>query len=659
MQSNKEFDALMSNFHDSQNKTKFALAQLHVKVKLKYFETETYCSFPVKIKKNIFFPKWFQFQSLTFHGDCQESNENDVLLDEKIVPLYNELVRLNSCFDTITQGDQEIWENITTTQLLLNSLLGDINATDVESQHRQSPLPNFDYPIGYVGQCYISHIEDNSNEMCYILDLNQMPSAEYLLNGFELQPMNRLPQPGEFAAYHFQRKFMFRVFRIDDAGSNSENFHQIFLIDIGCTMQVDNACGLYNYYELDDAVKAVPGYAVKCRVQNKSPKIDLYRLLHSRVQYEIVHADFDLVYIQVLNEDKNPFRNHNEFVGGDHFFYTYFLYDVPQTTQSIDQQNVYCEKQSNFNSYSEKASNTLNGYESSINIGSVASSIDSDTINEKADVSTMTHDDWFSSDTIEKSRLSSKYNSNFIGYRRKHSIADKLMAHENRMQRFANTLFVDETPEIADILKDRFEGAKQDLPSLGDTIETTPRFIVDMQHFYSSINVTEKTGRSISSEVFVEFMNSSEVISRYKKLNDKPHIHDMVITKFNKKLYRGRITAAYDANTYHVLYVDFGNSDKVKFCDLYEYDSHFDMIPRFAIYCRLNNIRQIDPFDGKAIKDMTDYLVKDGIAVKAKIVDIQKDWFQQVFVVDLFDKFNVNVATMLGDKNLAIYTGPE
>lgn len=578
-------------------------------------------------------------------------NEDSVSL----LPIYDSIEQLNKTLDfaqRIDIDENNVVDNIATTQLIFNSLLADITATKVDLPISEDPTStDFGYPIGHIGHCYISHIAHEKG-VCFILDVEQMPIASLFFEP-KMAPLKRLPRQNEIFAFHFQRKFMFRATRIDD-DENCSGSHKIFLLDIGCIMKNDNRDTWRDYYKLSESSEVLPMYATSCIVQDQPSKVDLYSLLHTRVKYEIVDIDDDFTHIKILQTDNNPFRNHNEFVGGDHFFYMYFCWEFPDVESTLDW------PEDNKSHHEEKADSTSDSsykprlitcqHEPVTKVHLAIENVSEVTANEPSnDQPPEPLNDLSKSDKSDE--LSA-------------SIHDQWTAHENRMQQFADTLDLSTTTDennshsVEQIDDEDWistnKSPEQILPEIGTSIKLAPSFVVSVENFYGRLDSTPYKNQSKRLEDLFDEMNLAENKRKYEKLDEAPQIDDLVLAVDKMNFYRVRIASIYDPGNFQVFYVDYGNCGLCKMHELYKYSSKFADLPPFAIHCRLNGIKKIDKHDMKG-RSLVEGYFNEFPLLNAKVVNIKQEHDQETLVVDLFDEHNINVAAMFGRKHFGEY----
>lgn len=215
--------------------------------------------------------------------------------------------------------------NGTANKLILYSILDEFKLN--ESQKPQSPNINVDRKTGYSGLGFISHIANETQGTVYILDVMSMPDP-FILYGSTLKPLTHVPLPGEMFAYIYQEKYLFRAirsayeYRDQNSSTTTTNQFGAMLIDIGCVVRVDIKPNYRDLYEVTQAAKIIPAYAKMCHLVQIPPKMSVYDLLHTRIQYKVLCNDGNHMFVNIVNAGVNPFAVQQQ---KEWNFYMYFF----------------------------------------------------------------------------------------------------------------------------------------------------------------------------------------------------------------------------------------------------------------------------------------------------------------------------------------------
>lgn len=502
------------------------------------------------------------------------------------------------------------------------------------------------YQDGALGLGYVSHISDVKNGICYILDVDRMPDPT-LFYGKHLKSLNRLPEIGEVFAYHLNQKFMFRAMRC--ATSDSEAMiagpfqYYVKLIDIGSTIWIDTSNGFHNHYELDEMVQQIPGYAIKCQIVQMPTSYNLLNILHDKVSFRILKLanPWQHVYVELLSQSTNPFLCLDEVGGNNIQLYLYFHWNdtaslgrsnwtSPSILSSVERNESplsNCSYASNNNSYASSNEGVKLVGNHFMEMFNTAAASKPEPIKTMSSLCDLGPTNW-----------------NII--------------HEHRMQQFADTLSTDDENinELYDHGVISYVDAEPNvpqirLPCIGDTIDISVVFVVDVERFYAYIPSCLSSS-PIDVRQLKDEMNAEQNRLDYQRLQLTPPINENVFALYQNFIYRARVISHYDKLNYKVYYIDYGNCAKVNLNELFKWDSRWENVPPQVLLCRLHGMRKIRFYDFEAMTALEKLLVNKMLKAKVtKIIETDDD--NPTIVVSVKDVTGADVTQTMCDKNFA------
>lgn len=175
---------------------------------------------------------------------------------------------------------------------------------------------------GDIGTGFISHIENETIGLVYIVDASRTPDTLTFF-GAEPKRLTQLPQPGEMFGYVFNEKYLVRAVRAKyESGIEvlQKNQYTAWLMDIGCTVVVKQT--LCNHYEVTEIAKTIPAYAKCFQLLEIPDRTTVFDLLHLRIQYKVILFEDDLGFVNIQSAGANPFAVDQQ---NEWNFYLYYL----------------------------------------------------------------------------------------------------------------------------------------------------------------------------------------------------------------------------------------------------------------------------------------------------------------------------------------------
>lgn len=466
------------------------------------------------------------------------------------------------------------------------------------------------YEDGAVGQCYISHVIDESQSLCLIIDVNKIPDTKSFFTN-RIRPLNRLPRIGEMFAFNFDRQFMVRARRIDEP-STSNNSYCAYFIDIGCTVWIDMNDIEY-LFEMDEMVKQMPSCAIKCKVIKMPSDRSLLTSLHIKMNFRIEKMGNNLIYIELSSDERNPFEP--SLLVSDQGFYSYFKWDwnEPSTNEpNTDFQNNYQVNLEHFDGVQVFAKRKTRR-------------------------------------NLISEILAEKYNRQNERTKLSDELSGKWKAHSDRMEEFADSLTFDDPVKIS------FSSSKlfpiPFLPKIGDLIKVKTFFIRDVERFYAFIP-TCYNKHVMTPEQLTSAMNIQENRNGFVKCKRVPKINEYIFATHFGQVYRARVIRHYDSNYFQVFFIDFGNCSKVRLADgIYNWDARWNDVPPLAIACILNGVKKLSEFDFHSISAIEAILLNR--TLEAEVVGVNESTDNISIVLNVKDKDNEDVASFLVSKGFS------
>lgn len=222
--------------------------------------------------------------------------------------------------------------NGTANQFLLYSILDEFQLNDSEKPtniHDEHGSDSMRFG-------FISHIVDVAKGLVYILEESSMPDP-IVLYGNAPKRLTGLPMPGEMFAYWYQDKYLVRAIRSEYSHCNDATRMNQFsaqLIDIGCVVHIDIKPNFHGLYEVTSAAKIIPSYIKLTHLCDIPNNTCVYDLLHSRVQYKVLHSNNEKMFANILKEVVNPFVEKHQ---KEWNFYNYLL---PRNVNLVTTQKI-------------------------------------------------------------------------------------------------------------------------------------------------------------------------------------------------------------------------------------------------------------------------------------------------------------------------------
>lgn len=486
----------------------------------------------------------------------------------------------------------------------------------LKKTYDESPVPSYDggvlasYEDGSVGQCYISHVIDEVESLCYILDVARMPDTK----SFEgrIRPLNRLPKIGEIFAYNFHGQFMIRAKRIVELDPLNDSSFSAQFIDIGCTIWIDMNDIEY-FFEIDQAAKRVPPCAIKCSVLKLPADRSLITTLHSKMDFRIEKMGNALLYIELSSHETAPLSPN--IIGSDSDFYAFFEWDWNK------QQST--EKNSDFSSNFHVNLEHFDGVQVFAKKKSKRMFI-RQILAERYDTKDETN---AAADEVN---------------------ASKWKVHSDRMEQFADTLGLeDEKPahvvvppfEVTDLCPVPF------WPKAGTAVRITSHFVRDVERFYAFVPKCYRED-VLTPDQLTTAMNIDRNRSSFIKLTEVPDVDEHVLATFCDKVYRARVARHYDKVNFQVYFLDFGNCSNVSLANgVFRWDARWNAIPPLAITCLLRGVEKACEFDYMGINVMEKALLNG--PVDAEVVDVVESMDTKALVLNVRDKDGDDLAEFL------------
>lgn len=241
--------------------------------------------------------------------------------------LNSALERLNDVKIGDTQKDNESQTMTTATanKFIMYSILDEFKLNDSKmpsamvnggGDERNARNP------GDIGTGYISHIENETIGLVYIVDVCRTPDTLTFF-GVEPKRLTQLPQPGEMFGYVFNEKYLVRAIRVKyESGVEvlQKNQYSAWLMDIGCTVVVKQT--LCNHYEVTEIAKTIPAYAKCFQLLDIPDRTTVYDLLHLRIQYKVIFFENGMGFVNIQCAGANPFAVDQQ---NEWNFYLYYL----------------------------------------------------------------------------------------------------------------------------------------------------------------------------------------------------------------------------------------------------------------------------------------------------------------------------------------------
>lgn len=212
----------------------------------------------------------------------------------------------------------------TVNKFIMYSILDEFKLNDSTMPPVLSAGGNSAHKPGYIGTGFISHIENETTGLVYIVDVTRTPDT-LVLFGAKPKRLTHLPEYGEIFGYLFKEKYLVRAVRVQyESGVEliQKQQYSAWLMDIGCMVRIDVTPTLCDHYEVTEVAKTTPSYAKHYQLVRIPDRTTVYDLLHSRIQYKMIFSENGLGFANVLSAGVNPFATNqqNEWNFYMHFF---------------------------------------------------------------------------------------------------------------------------------------------------------------------------------------------------------------------------------------------------------------------------------------------------------------------------------------------------
>lgn len=508
------------------------------------------------------------------------------------------------------------------------------------------------YDDGYSGLCYVAHISDVRNSICFILDVDRMPEPAVLFAAKKMQALNRMPAIGEIFAYHFNQKFIFRAMRCSTTDSEAvtvgcSQYYAKF-IDIGSTMWIDATNGFQNHFELDESIQRIPPYAIKCQIVQMPSNYSLMNLLHEKVSFRIIKRGNNIMYVELLSQNTNPFLCIDAVGGNNEHLYAYFNWFELDDPSFVHNKNAVYK-----NGISSSIPASFQRFEPLLSNGASASSQSGYVMSDEGEKRVGNHFLEMINTTIRSKAEQTDKLSSICDL----NATTNWNTHENRMQQFADALSSDDDNliesyenSVVDDIDEETSIPKIRLPCIGDTVSISVSFVIDAERFYafipSCLSSTTMNVQQLQSE-----MNTDDNRRKYKPFELTPPIHELVFALYHGYFYRAKVIAHYDERNFQVFYIDYGNCAKVHLMELFEWDARWDHVPAQIFLCRLHGMRKIRFFDFEAMMALSKLILNQPL--KAKVTNIIDTNEMTTIVLSVRDIDDRDVMQTMCEKNYA------
>lgn len=553
-----------------------------------------------------------------------DSDRNDFLNS-----ICTNLMRYNACLDKIKPVDKDFVkspDDVTNALFLQYAMLNEMKTVQHTSiiEPARTSLDSKHFELSQTGYAYITHITDELLGYCNIIDVDSMPKLKYFFT-VDQPPMTSLPNPGEMFGYLYQGKFMVRAIRTDKYDPRPTiNGYRAYLIDVGCSIQIDIANSLSHHFMLSGEIQDVPGLAKKCQLLNLPESLNVFDLLHTRIQYEVLSNYGQSILINVLNV-KNGEQMYEE-----PNFYTYFLSDAPKLMieNKNSEKNTPITSKESISCTTKLSPRTLNLLKRRNLAKALFSLPTEDCLSQPTPTSTPTPErELKTSNGIVHNESERK------GQKSEVEVEVELIETERylrSLRRIQNKVLESIRPS--------------DQPKIGETFAIQPTHVISATDFYgiriNNSELNELNAHLKSIDVEKELVPHAKLV----KIGDK------VLATYEKELSRAIVTTFYDENNVQIHFYDYGNCAKVNILELYGNISKLNKYPPFALRFRINGIKTCRFHDLKAIMFLNYLLLPANI--RATVIDsTTSELGEHVSVGSFTDENGLDVATTIIRKN--------
>lgn len=518
------------------------------------------------------------------------------------------------------------------------------------------------YEEGEVGQCFVSHVPDESNNICYIIDIKNLPNAR---NFYEDHPiaLTKTPEIGEMFVYNCKDKILMRAIRTVSLEENSGKF-SAHLIDIGSSIWI--AADLKGQYEMTEKTKKIPPCAVKCYVMRikTDENLVLFSLLHKKMYFRVVKNINNCLCVNLFDRDTNPFRKNNEIIGDMNFYKCFEYADFRKRRAYIPMDFETKFLATECKNYTETENNAMckeNGTEKLLTYDEYLRSKVKNPFLDNYEERTNLMSEYYMKSTDKDSKLNEhdEYDGCSVGNNFKNHYHNNVALEntEKEINIASGQLIlrtIDESFCENSVVKIHlYTSLVQFLPKCHHNFRIHVTHIVDVEEFYGQIPSLFETKTLSLTELEWE-MNTEKAVESYKEFVNAPAIEEFVVAKFtDNRFYRAKVINMYDQNNLKVFYVDFGNCANVNLTQIFKWDKRWNCLPAQAFHCRLDKIKRIKPLDFLAIQ--TFHMLALNKELDAMAVDIITDDELPTIVVRMTNNLGMDIADTLCEQNMAVY----
>lgn len=455
----------------------------------------------------------------------------------------------------------------------------------------------FSVEIGDVRQCFIAHVTNIVEKICYLVDTKKLPDAN-LLYEKDMRKLKRIPSIGEMFVYNCKNKFLMRAIRTAEKTEFATEYYAK-IIDIGSTILIDSTSD--EHFEICEKAKRLPPFAIACKVFEirTEQHLDLLNLLHKRMYYKVLDMRNDCLYVNLFDRDLNPFRSYKEFDGDAEFFNCFKCPDFRITTD--DEPSVIVQR------------NRVQFFQNE-------------------DLKDCSYINWNFSflEESEHTDLHCEPSGGQIP-------SSPTRAIKNPANNWDTKTYI-------------YDSLAQFLPIKGKHYTAMVTHVINVDEFYAQIADVFQEKNTTLSEL-ENLMNQQT--KTYEEYYTLPAIGEFIVAKYHdNKFYRAKVVSRYDNENLKVFYIDFGNCANVVITDIYKWDESCNCLPAQAFHCRLPDIKSIiKPIDFEAIERVKLLVLNKYMTLKT--VDIIEGQIP-ILIVRLKNQLNEDLSDQLCQQNHAI-----
>ncbi|XP_038104315.1 tudor and KH domain-containing protein isoform X2 [Culex quinquefasciatus] len=196
-------------------------------------------------------------------------------------------------------------------------------------------------------------------------------------------------------------------------------------------------------------------------------------------------------------------------------------------------------------------------------------------------------------------------------------------------------------------------------PKVGSVVHMIPTTIVNVEEFYAHLDVTENGTKLTEMQAL---LNDPRNVKTFRPLDHKPYTREYVIARYAEdgQWYRAEVLDYFHDGLVVVLYLDYGNQERLGMADLRTWDDRFDYLPFQAVHCRLANVTRKRGGEGEEEEEAED--IQGTLALReviydkrvaVKVLDVRSYW--EVLV---YDGCGIDVGEFLVNRKVALPRNP-